>query len=297
MTSRRTSTPSNEGRGKGRGIGVRRAGREAGAPGDLPPVNNPDGVRAKGSHSYGGERDPKELTEYRATITFTDEEDVVEGSQLVEVSEKTHRLLANSCTRSVSNESRKRTQSCYKLPKVDTTRTPRLDHIMKTLAPQAAKSADKELARIQSFMLDSLAPVSAILENVDRMMVEDVRRRHLHAAQLIGNANAQVSHLRREKLVSAINTNLTPLVKEDVEFAEAAPNLFGPDFSKRAKDYLDQVKTLRSTLPSRHQGDQFKRPLFQKGHSSGRGLARGRDGGPSYSHRGSQEERQSRHAN
>ena len=53
----------------------------------------------------------------------------------------------------------------YKLLKVDATRSPRVDHIMKTLAPQAAKTANRELVLIQSFMLDSLAPVSAMLKN------------------------------------------------------------------------------------------------------------------------------------
>lgn len=242
------------------------------------------------------DRDLGEGTNEHTSGNYSDEEDGFEGSQLVEVSEKTHRLLTNSCTRSVSNELRKRTRSRFKLPKVDATRTPRVDHVMRTLAPQAAKTADRELARIQSFVLDSLAPVSAMLENSERMTVEDVREASSAAAELIGNANAQLSRLRREKLVSAINKNLTPLVKEDADFTEAAPNLFGPDFSKRAKDYLDQVKTLRSTLPPRHQGgDQFKKPLFRKGHSSGRGSARGRGGGPSYNYRGSHGERQSRH--
>ena len=251
----------------------------------------------EGQSLLWADRDPEEEINYHATVNFSDEEDGVEGSQLLEVSEKTHRLLTNSCTRSVSNKSRKRTRSRYKLPKVDATRTPRLDHVMKTLAPQAAKTADKELARIQSFMLDSLAPISAMLENAGKMTVEDVREASSAAAELVGNVNAQISRLRREKLVSAINKNLTPLVKEDAEFTEAAPNLFGPGFSKRAKDYLDQVKTLRSTFPPRHQGgDQFKRPLFRKGHPSGRGSARGRGGGPSYSHRGNHGERQSRHA-
>ena len=104
----------------------------------------------------------------------SDEEYGVNSSQLVDVSEGTHQLLTTSCTRSVSNEMRKRTQSRYKLPKVDTTRTLRVDHVMKTLASQAAKSADKELARIQMFMLDSLAHISALLENAHKMAVEDV---------------------------------------------------------------------------------------------------------------------------
>ena len=102
-----------------------------------------------------------------------------------------------------------------------------------------------------------------MLENAERMSVEDVGEALSTVAALIGNASACISRLRREKLVTAINYNLTPLVKEDIDFTEAAPNLFGSDFSKRSKNYLDQVKTLRSTLPPRQQDrDLFKKPLF-----------------------------------
>ena len=85
------------------------------------------------------------------------------------------------------------------------------------------------------------------------MSVGDVKEVSSTAVELLGNANARISRLRRDKLVS-INKSLTPLVQDDTEFASASPNLFGSDFSKRAKEYLDQVKTLKATLPPRQQG-------------------------------------------
>ena len=42
-----------------------------------------------------------------------------------------------------------------------------LDPVIKTLTSQQALSADKELARIQTFLLDTMAPISAILESID----------------------------------------------------------------------------------------------------------------------------------
>ena len=198
------------------------------------PWHSPSRERSQRSSSEGhsrlwADRDLEVKADYSATLNFLDEEDRVKGSQLVEVSEETHliHLLTTLCTQSVSNEARKRMWSRYKLPKVDATRIPRLDHVMRTLAPQTAKIADRELAPIQSFVLDSLPPVSALLENAERMTVEDVKEASSAAAELIGNANTQISRLRREKLVTAINKNLTPLVKEDTDFREAAPNLFG----------------------------------------------------------------------
>ena len=143
--------------------------------------------------------------------------------------------------------------------------------------------------------MDSLAPLTAILEYGDGMSVNEVKEASSTAVELLGNANARISRLRRDELVSSINKNLVPLVQEDSEFADASPNLFGPAFSKRAKEYLDQIKTLKATLPPRHQTSgeqQYRKPFFRKGLPSGRGMARGRGGGPSHSsRRGSHGER------
>uniref|UniRef100_A0A1X7TW09 Uncharacterized protein n=1 Tax=Amphimedon queenslandica TaxID=400682 RepID=A0A1X7TW09_AMPQE len=90
-------------------------------------------------------------------------------------------------------------------PKVDAARSPRLDSVMKTVAPQSAQSVDKELARLQTFILDALAPLTAILEGTNEMTVQDIREALITASILIGNANAKLTRLRREKLISAIN--------------------------------------------------------------------------------------------
>ena len=237
-----------------------------------------------------GDRDPAESPDFTLPIHFSDEEDGPDGSQLVEVSEGTYRLLKTSCTRSMSNDLR-RTRSVHKFPRVEATRTPKVDQVIKSLASQSAKSADRELARIQTFVLDSFAPVSSLLEQVshesDRVSIEDVKLAALMAAELIGNASAQISRLRREKMVTSIN-NLLPLVKDDGDFLDVAPNLFGPDISKRAKDHLDQVKSLRAaTLPPRqvlYPQNSYNKPgsVFRRGHPSGRGQARRRGGGPTF---------------
>ena len=94
------------------------------------------------------DRDPMEKMDYSAPISFSDEEDVGDESseQLVEVSEKTERLLTDSCTRSVTNVSRKHTRSSFRLPRVPATRTPRLDYFIKVETSQPAKTLDKEQA-------------------------------------------------------------------------------------------------------------------------------------------------------
>ena len=90
---------------------------------------------------------------------------------------------------------------------------------------------------------------AAILEGAKEMTVQDIREALITASMLIGNANAKLTHLRREKLISAINDNLSPLINfHESQFTDVAPYLFGSDFVKQAKEYLGQVGALKSTI-------------------------------------------------
>ena len=115
---------------------------------------------------------------------------------------------------------------------MDATRSPKLDAVLKSVTSQSAQSADNELARLPTFILDALAPLTAILEGANEMAVQDIREALITASMLIGNANAKLTHLRREKLISAINDNLTPLIQDESQFTDFAPYLFGSDFVK-----------------------------------------------------------------
>ena len=75
-------------------------------------------------------------------IHFSDEEDGPDDSQLVKVSEGTYRLLKTVCMR---NDLRRRMQSVYKFPKVEATRTPKVDEVIISLASQSAKTADRTI--------------------------------------------------------------------------------------------------------------------------------------------------------
>ena len=99
--------------------------------------------------------------------------------------------------------------------------------VIRSLAPQSARTSDRELARLQTFVLDSMAPLSALMEllshDTDRVSIEDIKNATLTATELIRNTSVQISHLRREKLMQSINKDLIPLVKEDGAFLEAPP--------------------------------------------------------------------------
>ena len=135
--------------------------------------DRPDDIRTPGA-TYSGEtsrtntpwadRDPYEKIDYSAHISFSDEEEGAGMEQLVEVSEQTEKLLKGSCTRSVPNECRRKIRSVFHFPKVPATRTPRLDQFLRTEIPQATRSLDKDLSKLQTFVLEALAPLTTILE-------------------------------------------------------------------------------------------------------------------------------------
>ena len=135
------------------------------------------------------------------------------------------------------------------------------------------KSADRELARIQSYVLDAMAPLSTLLEEGDHD--PSVVNALTAAVQLIGNASANISHLRRQKVVKAVNENLTPLVEEESVFRDAPPLLCGKEFTRRAKEHVDEIKAMRSSLA--------KKPAQQKPFFRGTPHSNSRGGGtPSY---------------
>jgi hypothetical protein len=86
-----------------------------------------------------------------------------------------------------SDEARKEMGSHFKLRKVETTRTPRVDHVMRSLSHSSTRkeNIDKELAQIQTFA-NSLAS----LENYERLSADEIKDTSLAAAELIINANA-----------------------------------------------------------------------------------------------------------
>ena len=95
---------------------------------------------------------------------YSNGEDTAADSELLEISEETHKFFTTSCTRSVLNKARKHARSRYPLPKEVATKTPSLDLFMRLEISTGAKALDKDLAKIQTFVLDSMAPLTALLE-------------------------------------------------------------------------------------------------------------------------------------
>ena len=111
-----------------------------------------------------------EVMDFSQEVTFPDS-DEEGGSNLVEVSEKTKKLLEVKFTQSVANDERKRAKGRFLHPKVAAVKTPRLDDFLKQEVTNSTKSLDKELAKIQTFVLDTVGPLTAILtrENAEQL--------------------------------------------------------------------------------------------------------------------------------
>ena len=135
-------------------------------------------------------------------------------------------------------------------------RTPQLDGYIKSEVPHQVKSADKDLAKIQTFVLDALAPLTPLVSILDLNSrdhcpaYQDTIDTISTAVELLGNASATITHLRREKLTLGLNKTLLSLCQDDENFKSAALALFDPEFAKRSKEHIHQVKAMQFAVPS-----------------------------------------------
>lgn len=80
--------------------------------------------------------DSRELPNYNANPRFSDNEDD-RGGQLLDISERAHKLLIDLCTRSISHKKSKFAWSFYNLPRVVATKTPKGGPCHESPSPKA----------------------------------------------------------------------------------------------------------------------------------------------------------------
>ena len=156
------------------------------------------------------------------------------------------------------------------MPATDATKCPKLDNVLRPQVPKDAKDGDRTLCRLQTFLLDAVGPLAHMLElhQSGRLTADEATTQ---ALRFLGNAHSHISSERRKKIGSHRNKDLHPLVEESERFASAAPYLFGQEFEKAAKDYVESVRSLRKmSAPS---GTPRQNQFFQPGrsHNAARG--------------------------
>ena len=115
---------------------------------------------------------------------------------------------------------------------------------------KSTKTNDKVLACLQALTLDTVGPLTHLLEKLNleesEIDADEVGYAVESAIKQIGNASSQMSILRRQKILEEYNKDLLSFAQDrEEEFTKAAPQLFGAQFPKEAADHLDQVEALR----------------------------------------------------
>uniref|UniRef100_A0A1X7TUN6 Uncharacterized protein n=1 Tax=Amphimedon queenslandica TaxID=400682 RepID=A0A1X7TUN6_AMPQE len=180
------------------------------------------------------------------------------SSNPAKLSEHSKSAVAVSFTKPLLNEDRKRLRKMFPTPE---TMCPRLDSVFKsTTVKKEAKDRDGEFACLQAFIHDPATPLLAMLKDIEQdgeeLSTEQFKAALTTAIQLLGNASAQVSRLRRRKILKAINPEIQDLAEEDI-FTNAALYLFGKDYEPKMKNRAVSLKILSSSKPP--QNKQFFR--------------------------------------
>ena len=139
------------------------------------------------------------------------------------------------------------------------TRTPKLDDNLKQILPTDARTTDKELARIQTFVLDAVSPLVSLqeAETAGKTVTLDKMKAATTAAlELVCNTSARISRLRSEKVCAHFKREVQPLAQRDELFTDAAPYLFRPEFAQKSKEQVEQMRAIQTVLP------RAKMPFF-----------------------------------
>ena len=203
--------------------------------------------------------------------------DIQDTPEALVLSDSSTAFVTSAFNSTLSNGERRRVRSAFPTPEVTVTRCPKLDAIFKTSSvKQDVKTADAELVRLQAFVHDPVAPLLQLVhamddESVFTLDLDGAKKAAADAVRLLGNASAQISKLRRKKVLKAVNPDIQDLAEEDI-FQTAAPQLFGRDFEAKMKDRAKSIKLLAAAKPHHTPG---KKKFFQ----SGRPTAPPRGGG------------------
>ena len=217
------------------------------------------------ARTHWADRDDERM-DYHTQVMWPDDLET-ECSHLTEVSNSMRSLLIGSFAALVSNTTRREWKKGHIVPNVDSTKCPKLDPVVKELGSQT-KSADSELARIQTLMLDAVGPLADLLEQPE-VTRESLTESVGQALRYLGNAGANLSRMRRKKVLKDLNPDLLSLADQAETFADAPPLLFGQGFAKKVKDHSEEVRSLRKAAPS------SSKSFFRGGRPSRGGTWRG----------------------
>ena len=184
-----------------------------------------------------------------------DEEDKPCSSHVLKLDDHEKQFIQGAFTTGVSNVERRQLRSCYPSADLPHIRCLRLDSVFKTSLAKSAevKAVDKELARAQALVLDSIRPLTLLLTKIgeENYSIEDAERTVQDAIQLVGNASLHLAKMRRKCILRCLNPKMQDMAEEQELFQSAAPLLFGQGFESKMKERSESLKILSSCSRSR----------------------------------------------
>ena len=157
---------------------------------------------------------------------------------------------------------RKRVQKQGK-PDSRWTRCPELDPVVASTLPKDTIKADNKAKRLHTFWLDAVAPIVAVVQDIEDGKVEttEIVKALQTALLFLGNASQHHAVQRRQAILQQLNPQLKSLIKDE-DFVDAPPYLFGERFAALAKERLEAAAVLKKTVATSTSTKQG----FQKGH-------------------------------
>ena len=215
-------------------------------------------------HRSWADRSLNERMDYEAPLPWDEEDEEEAGVKVITVSENTKKFLQDTFTRCVSNPTRKKWRERHGVPKSAPTRVPKLDKVIKDRISSKTAKTDKDLGRIQAFILDAVGPLTAIVEGAEKeeLTSKTAAEAARMALQFIGNASAQLSRDRRKAAIMDMNPKIADLAERDSIYEKAAPSLFGEKFCKEAKEHEEQLRCLDKA--SRSGSQNFRQASRQR---------------------------------
>ena len=176
-----------------------------------------------------------ETPDYNTIISWPDNEDT-NGQNLVEVSDTTAELLKSSFTRSLPNATRLALKKGYAVPKVDATKCPKLDRVMRGNVSKNTKDGDSTATKIQTLMLDAVAPLVHILEEGQKgTLTPEV------AIKATGKCVCTSVQGETEKCPKRHEQRRDVSRRGKGPIQGWAPLLFGDGFEKKMKEHVDTM--------------------------------------------------------
>lgn len=200
---------------------------------------------------------------------WEDAEDVVDYSvQKRRLSRETDAFLEETFSTTLENVQRKEVRDRYPIPSTPMTRTPKVDDIFalpesKFMKSAEARQMDKDLLQSQGYLLDVVRPLARLLEGTKSegaMELGEANQAVSDALRLLGNANTQISRLRRKRVLKTCNPDIANLADRTDLFKESAPHLFGEGFELKMKERAEAVSVLQKSSKSyQHPQSRFFR--------------------------------------